>query len=88
MAELIIVLNSVMVALCYNILIRQGELLQLWARYVNLSNWNNYIKKLLLCPHCVAGQLALWQCIYYSNFWVAIPISIVLVFYIVKQTND
>lgn len=76
-----IVVVSVVLSICYNILIARGELLQFVARAINLSDLPNIIKKLLLCPYCIAGQLALWQCVYYNDYYISIPISIIIVYY-------
>jgi hypothetical protein len=76
----------VITSICYQILIQRGELLQSWARFVNISNMPNILKKLFLCSHCVAGQLSLYGSIYlYSNSgavtFVAVPFSIVFVYF-------
>lgn len=78
-----IIFSSTIIALCYGILIRQGELLQWWARFVNFSDMPQKGKKLFLCPYCMAGQIAFFQCLFYGHF-MAIPVVIVLVYVIVN----
>lgn len=83
-----IIILSTLLPICYNILIKQGELLQFWARFINMSKAPTLLKKLLLCPHCVAGQMALWQCVYYDDHYLAIPVSIILVYYFITITTN
>jgi hypothetical protein len=76
----------VITSICYQILIQRGELLQIWARFVNISNMPAILKKLFLCAHCVAGQLSLYSSILiYINSgavtFVAVPFCIVLVYF-------
>jgi len=85
---LTIIFYSSVLSICYSILIRNGELLQVFARYVNMSNYNPLIKKLLLCPHCVAGQIALWQCVYENDNYIAIPVTIIFVFYFITIMHN
>lgn len=55
-----VIITSVLISLTLYITMQPGELLQGVARFVNLRIKNSFIKKLLLCPYCLAGQLALW----------------------------
>lgn len=82
-----IIISVCITAICYQILIQRGELLQTWARYVNLSNMPELLKKLFLCSHCVAGQLSFYSSIffYFSDYgaevFISVPFSIVIVYF-------
>lgn len=78
------------IAIAYQILIMPGELLQSYARFVNL-NFNDIFKKLLMCPYCFGGQLALWASIVLISMGhgievlMSVPCTIVAVYFIVKH---
>ena len=91
MIELKIVLYCSIIAVAYQILIRPGELLQRWARFVNLGIKNTLLQKLLLCPYCFAGQMSLWSCLVLI-FWgcnheilISVPATIVVVYFVVHK---
>jgi hypothetical protein len=47
-----------------------GELFQGVARFINTRVGSSFIRKLLLCPYCLAGQLAFWTfCVTFCLFW-------------------
>jgi hypothetical protein len=86
-----IVLYCSIIAVAYQILIRPGELLQRWARFVNLGIKNTLLQKLLLCPYCFAGQMSLWSCLVLI-FWgcnpetlISVPATIVVVYFVVHK---
>lgn len=89
MIELKIVLYCSIIAVAYQILIRPGELLQLWARFVNLGIKNTMLQKLLLCPYCFGGQIALWSSLacfikgYGVEVFLSVPCTIVIVYFVV-----
>jgi len=91
MIELKIVLYCSIIAVAYQILIRPGELLQIWARFVNLGIKNTMLQKLLLCPYCLGGQLSLWSClvlIYLGHgpeIIISVPATIVVVYFVVHK---
>jgi len=82
---------SVILAVAYQIVIRPGELLQSWARFVNLNMTSELIKKLLLCPYCLGGQIALWLSLYYIysghsiGCIMSVPASIIIIYFVVKN---
>ena len=90
-ASIEITIISVILALAYQIIIRPGELLQSWARFVNLQINNKTLQKLLLCPYCLGGQISLWLSVYYfisgNNIkcFVSVPGTIVIVYFVVKK---
>jgi len=75
----------------YQILILPGELLQRWARFVNLGIKNTLLQKLLLCPYCFAGQMSLWLCValifhgYSAEILISVPATIVVVYFVVNK---
>jgi hypothetical protein len=98
MLELKIIVFSVVVSFAYSIMIRQGELLQVWARLLN--RWNDWeqsfisglVSKLFLCPYCFAGQLSMYSCFYFviktgSGFetFIAVPFSIVIMWFLSNE---
>ncbi len=91
MIELKIVLYCSIIAVAYQIVIRPGELLQLWARFVNLGIKNTMLQKLLLCPYCLGGQLSLWTCLVLIYFCcnpeilISVPATIVVVYFVVHK---
>lgn len=80
---------SVILAVAYQIIIRPGELLQSWARFVNLQINNKTLQKLLLCPYCLGGQIALWLSVYYVykghsiECIMSVPTSIIIIYFVV-----
>ena len=75
----------VIYSLCWSILISAGELLQIVGRKLRGI-------KLLTCPYCIAGQLAVWsfvfpQLIIFLETYYLVPGSIVVTYYISK-IND
>lgn len=91
MIELKIVLYCSIIAVAYQILIRPGELLQMWARFVNLGIKNTMLQKLFLCPYCFAGQLSFWLCValifdgYGPEILISVPATIVVVYFVVHK---
>ena len=98
MLELKIIIASVIVSFAYSIMIRQGELLQVWARFLN--RWNDlndttftrFITKLLLCPYCWAGQISLWSCLFVTinlgsgfEVFITVPFSIVTMWFLSNE---
>lgn len=81
------VITFYFIGMAYNVLIRPGELLMHWARFVNFKINNQMTKKLLLCPYCLASQLLLWTLIIKReplDYYVSIPVLIVLIYYSLK----
>ena len=91
MIELKIVLYCSIIAVAYQIVIRPGELLQLWARFVNLGIKNTLLQKLLLCPYCFVGQMSFWLCValifdgYGTEILISVPATIVVVYFVVYK---
>lgn len=92
MIEIIqITFAAVIIAVSYQILIMPGELLQGWARFVNLNMQGSMFQKLLLCPYCFGGQISLWcsiACIgkgYGAGCLMSVPCTIVIVYFVVKN---
>lgn len=98
MLEFKIIVASVIIAFAYSIMIRQGEILQSWARLLN--NWNEdtqtwyskLISKLFLCPYCFAGQLSMWISFYYllvnkggCEIFITVPFSIVIMWFLANE---
>ena len=89
MITLKIIFFASIIAIAYQIMIRQGELLQEWARYVYLNIKHPTLKKILLCPYCLGGQIALWSSIYYIikghgvECLISVPTTIVVVYFVV-----
>ena len=54
-----IIIASSLIGITTYITMQPGELFQGVARFINTRVNNNIIRKLLLCPYCLAGQLAL-----------------------------
>lgn len=84
------VVSFYFIGICYNILIRQGELLMHWARFVNLTFESDMLKKLLLCPYCLTGQLLLWTLVIrgeLKEYFISIPILIVAIYYTLNKEN-
>jgi len=79
---------AVILAVAYQIVIRPGELLQSWARFVNLQINNKTLQKLLLCPYCLGGQIALWLSVYYIctghsiGCIISVPTSIIIIYFV------
>lgn len=87
-----IVLYCSIIAIAYQILIRPGELLQRWARFVNFGIKNTMLQKLLLCSYCFGGQLALWSCLVLIfldrgrlEIFISVPATIVIVYFVVHK---
>ena len=86
-----IIFSASIISIAYQIMIRQGEILQGWARYVNLNIKYSTLQKLLLCPYCLGGQLALWSSIYYIikghgvECLISVPTTIVVVYFVVHK---
>jgi hypothetical protein len=59
--EILILLASISFGITFHETTKPNELLQSYARFVNMKIENFYLKKLFLCPHCLAGQFALWS---------------------------
>ena len=78
-------------AVAYQIMIMPGELLQVWARFVNINLKDSIFRKLLLCPYCFGGQIALWMSLglIYKGYGIecllSVPCTIVAVYFIVKS---
>ena len=78
-------------AVAYQIMIMPGELLQGWARFVNINMHGSMFQKLLLCPYCFGGQIALWcsiACIvkgYSVECLISVPCTIVIVYFVIKN---
>ena len=91
MIEFKIVLYCSIIAVAYQILIRPGELLQRWARFVNLDIKNTMLQKLLLCPYCFGGQMSLWSCLvlifmgYGTEILISVPSTIIVVYFVVNK---
>jgi hypothetical protein len=51
--EMEIIMYCVLLGSCYAIVTQPGELLQKFARYINMSNNSDVTKKLILCPYCL-----------------------------------
>jgi hypothetical protein len=77
---------SSLLGCCYQILVRPGELLQGWARLINTSNLPGMVKKLIMCPYCLSGQIALWWSLFTFNTesMVSIPMTIITVYHYIK----
>jgi hypothetical protein len=89
---ILITVLSTIVGIVFNELIRPNELMQGYARFANMYVQNFFIKKLLICPWCIAGQLAMWQLIhlYLTEFkcleFVRLSIiSVCMVIYLTKK---
>jgi hypothetical protein len=98
MLEFKIIVFSVVVSFAYSIMIRQGELLQVWARLLN--GWNDreqsfisgLVTKLFLCPYCFAGQLSMYSCFFllFDNkggfeLFISVPFSIVIMWFLSNE---
>jgi hypothetical protein len=55
-----VIITSVLISLTLYITMQPGELFQGVARFINTRVGSSFIRKLLLCPYCLAGQLAFW----------------------------
>jgi len=80
--------------IAYQILIEPGEILQWWSRYVNFNVKDGWIKKLILCPYCLWGNISLWVCVtdfIYKGFDVyvlmAIPMTIITVYHYIHAIH-
>ena len=84
-----IIFVATIISLAYQIMIRPGELLQSWARFVNMTFAGTSIQKMLLCPYCFGGQIALWSSVacfikgYGSEVFLSVPCTIVIVYFVV-----
>lgn len=66
-----VIITSSLIAITIYITMQPGELLQGVARFINIRINNSLVRKLLICPYCLAGQLALWTVfvIHFYLFW-------------------
>ena len=91
MIVLEIIFVASVISIAYQIMIMPGEILQRWARFVNFTFAGSSIQKMLLCPYCFGGQIALWSSIacivkgYGVECLISIPCTIVLVYFVVKN---
>ena len=91
MITLQIIFVASIISIAYQILIMPSELLQGWARWVNLTFAETPIQKLLLCPYCFGGQLAFWSslaCVLKGHSiecFISVPCTIVVVYFMVKN---
>ena len=96
MLELILIVQITFFTLIfvtsYHILTLQGELLQAWARMINTSNLDEWIKKLILCPYCLGGQISLWLSFFFVFnkgadliVFFSVPFSIVVIYFFIKH---
>jgi hypothetical protein len=79
------------IAIAYQIMIMPGELLQRWARFINTYYEGSIFRKLILCPYCIGGQIALWISVALTfkthevYFFLSVPCTIVAVYFFVKH---
>jgi hypothetical protein len=52
MSEIDLIFTFTLLGCCYFILTQPGEMLQKFARYVNMSKLPEWLKKLIICPYC------------------------------------
>lgn len=72
--------------MAFKIVTQPGELLQSYARYWKMKV-GGITGKLMTCPYCLAGQMALWIAVY--NYFttgdlmgfVAVPATIIIVYH-------
>lgn len=81
------------VGCCYSILIQPGELLQHFARFMVQNVASEVLKKLILCPYCLSGQMAFWLSFYFAiqgNFlvFVSVPLTILTVYHYIKSYDN
>lgn len=79
------------ISIAYEIMIMPGELLQRWARFINVYYEGSIFRKLLLCPYCFGGQIALWISVSLAfkthdiYYLLSVPCTIVTVYFVVKH---
>ena len=66
-----VIITSSLIGITSFITMQPGEIFQGVARFINTRVGSSFIRKLLLCPYCLAGQLAFWTVcvIHYYLFW-------------------
>jgi hypothetical protein len=68
----------------YYIVTQPGEILQVWARFVNGQIKVALLRKLLLCPYCLGGQIMFWTSLYFvltgSEWYYFFSVPVVIVF--------
>jgi len=86
---------AVIFTMCaYWVLTQPGELLQHWARFVNIEIKNKTLKKLLICPYCMGGQIMFWTSVVFSIkdqtgwYFISVPVVIVFIHQFIKANES
>ena len=90
MTPIIIILHAILIGCTYHELCKPNELLMPWARYWNLeSSAPKLLRKLIVCPYCIAGQIALWASLFLCPEWVVVNVcsSILVTIFYYKQNK-
>lgn len=76
----------------YAILIQPGELLSFYPALIYKSKLPEIIKKMIVCPYCIAGRWSLYVALYLIIFenidWIVLlssPINIILIYLFIKK---
>lgn len=87
MTAINIILSSIILSLWVTMLMRQGEILQGLARWVNLNL--KPLNRVLTCPYCLGGWISICQILATEptnlTLWISLPITMVSIFIIVNS---
>jgi hypothetical protein len=87
MNEIIVLIHSILIGFFLHQMLKPNELLMYYAKYINIElNPNFYVKKLLVCPYCIAGQICMWSHVFLISEYIIV--NTLLTILIVKHYAD